>query len=197
MKIIIIGPAHPLRGGLAAFDERLAQAFIDDGDEAEIYSFSLQYPKILFPGKSQFTDAPAPKGLKISSKINSVNPFNWTKVGNEIKKIKPDLVVVAYWMPFMAPALGKISRIIRSNKHSKVIALVHNLVPHEKRPGDKKFSTSFVKSVDGFISLSRSVLNDIEAFDETKPKLFSPHPIYDHYGSIISKEEAKKNLKAE
>lgn len=194
MKVIIIGPAHPLRGGLAAFDERLAQAFTDDGNEVEIYSFSLQYPKLLFPGKTQFTDAPAPKGLKIHSAINSINPFNWNKVGKEIKNLRPDLVIVAYWMPFMSPSLGKIARIIRKNGHSRVIGLVHNLVPHEKRIGDHLLTNSFVKSVDGFVSLSHSVLKDIDSFDKLKPKSFSPHPIYDHYGPSISKEQAKRNL---
>jgi glycosyltransferase involved in cell wall biosynthesis len=194
MKIILIGPAHPLRGGLAAFNERMARALQEEGHEVEIYSFSLQYPGILFPGKTQYTDAPAPAGLKIFSRINSINPFNWGSVGREIKNKRPDLVITAYWMPFMARALGRIARIIRSNSHTKVIALVHNLVPHEKRFGDESFTKYFVRSVDGFVTLSKSVLEDIERYDNEKPKLFTPHPIYDHYGQKKNKEEAKRAL---
>ncbi|HRF25618.1 MAG TPA: glycosyl transferase family 1, partial [Chitinophagaceae bacterium] len=105
-KVIIIGPAHPLRGGLATFNQRLAKEFIDEGYNASIYSFSLQYPSFLFPGKTQYTDEPAPENITIHSVINSINPFNWIKVGNWLKKQKPDFIVVRFWLPFMGPALG-------------------------------------------------------------------------------------------
>ena len=92
-KVIIIGPAHPLRGGgITTFNERLARQFQNEGHQTSIFSFSLQYPGFLFPGKSQFTDEPAPAGLEIHARINSINPFNWISVGNEIKKLKPDIV---------------------------------------------------------------------------------------------------------
>ncbi|HVK97470.1 MAG TPA: hypothetical protein VM368_06625, partial [Flavisolibacter sp.] len=109
-RIIIIGPAHPLRGGLATFNQRLAKEFIDQGNETSIVSFSLQYPSILFPGKTQFSDDPAPEGITIHSLINSINPVNWLIVGNKIKRWKPDVIVVRYWLPFMGPALGTILR---------------------------------------------------------------------------------------
>src|SRR5690606_37772953 len=109
MKITIIGSAHPLRGGgIATFNERLAEVLQAQGHEVVIYSFSLQYPSFLFPGKSQFTDEPAPKGLKIHSIINSVSPLNWLQVGKRIKKERPDLVIVRFWLPFMGPCFGTI-----------------------------------------------------------------------------------------
>ena len=85
-KVIIIGPAHPLRGGLATFDQRLAKEFNDEGDDCSIFSFSLQYPSFLFPGKTQYGNEPAPKDLEIFSVINSINPFNWIKVGDRLKE---------------------------------------------------------------------------------------------------------------
>jgi hypothetical protein len=98
-KIVILGSAHPLRGGgIATFNERLAKAFMQEGHEVQIISFSLQYPNFLFPGTSQYTTEPAPADLIIHSLINSINPFNWFKVGNQIKKMQPDLVVVRYWL---------------------------------------------------------------------------------------------------
>ena len=134
MNIIIIGPAHPLRGGIAALNERLACQLLDEGCNVEIYSFSLQYPGLLFPGKTQFTDSEPPKNLKIYKAINSINPFNWLRVGRQIKKKRPDLIIVRYWLPFMAPSTGTICRIARKNSNTKVIAITDNILPHESRP---------------------------------------------------------------
>ena len=118
-KVIIIGPAHPLRGGLATFNQRLAKEFIEQGNDCSIYSFSLQYPSFLFPGKTQFSDEPAPEGITIHSVINSINPFNWIKIGNRLKKERPDIIIVRYWLPFMGPALGTILRRVRKNSQTK------------------------------------------------------------------------------
>ncbi len=193
MKVIIIGSAHPLRGGLATYNERLARAFMQRGDDVTIYNFSLQYPVFLFPGKSQYSDAPAPKDLKIKTCINSINPFNWLKVGREIEKLKPDLVIVKFWLPFMGPCFGTILRLIKKNKHTKVVSIIDNIIPHEKRIGDRFFANYFIKPVDKFIAMSRSVLVDLDTFT-TKPKLFSPHPLYDNFGNPIDKMKAKQNL---
>lgn len=191
MKIIVLGTAHPYRGGLAAFNERLAHQFVEEGHEVEMITFTLQYPGFLFPGKTQFTDAPAPKSLSISRKVNSCNPFNWLKVGKTIRKKNPDLVIFAYWMSFFAPCYGTIARQIRKNHHTKCIGLIHNMIPHEPNILDKLFPGYFVGAMDGFTALSDSVVHDIEKFDhKATPKRFSPHPIYDHYGALIPKNEA-------
>jgi glycosyltransferase involved in cell wall biosynthesis len=195
MKVIILGPAHPLRGGgITTFNERLAKQFQDEGHQADIYSFSLQYPGFLFPGKSQFTDAPAPIGLNIHSRINSINPFNWISVGRELRKLKPDIVVVRFWIPLMGPCLGTILRIIRKNKHTKIICIADNIVPHEKRIGDKPFTRYFIKPVDAFITMSEKVMSDLRSFTKDKPALLLPHPLYDNFGEKIPKEEARRQL---
>ena len=193
-NIIIIGPAHPLRGGLASYDERLAKEFIDEGFDTAIYTFSYQYPSFLFPGTTQFSSEPAPENIRIKVKINSVNPLNWIAVGNELKKIKPDIIVVRYWLPFMGPCLGTILRIVKKNQHTKVICIADNIFPHEKRPGDKIFTKYFLKPIDGFITMSQKVLADLKQFAKTKPAQFVPHPLYDNFGEIISKEEARNKL---
>src|SRR6478735_3034148 len=109
MKIRIIGSAHPLRGGgISSFNERLAAVLQEQGHDVLIYSFSLQYPSFLFPGKSQHTDEPAPKDIQIRSIINSVNPFNWLQVGRQIKAERPDIIIVRFWTPFMGPCFGSI-----------------------------------------------------------------------------------------
>jgi D-inositol-3-phosphate glycosyltransferase len=194
MKVIILGSAHPLRGGLASYNERLAREFIRQGHSVQIYTFSLQYPEFLFPGTSQYSDAPAPDDLYIHVKVNSINPLNWLKVGKEIAKLNADLLLVKFWLPFMGPCLGTISRIVRKNKKTKVISIIDNIIPHEKRIGDFALAKYFVNSVDGFIAMSESVLHDLDKFNSAKPKLFSPHPLFDNFGQAITKTEAYEKL---
>jgi glycosyltransferase involved in cell wall biosynthesis len=193
-KVIIIGPAHPLRGGLATFDQRLAKEFQEEGYDCTIYSFSLQYPSFLFPGTTQFTDEPAPPGIRIFSKINSINPLNWFLVGNELKKKKPDIIVVRFWLPFMGPALGSILRRVRKNGHTKIVAITDNVSPHEKRPGDLSFTKYFLGGCDAFITMSEKVMSDLRLLEKNKPALQVLHPLYDNFGEPLPKKEARAFL---
>jgi len=193
-KLVIIGPAHPLRGGLATFNQRLAKQFNDEGHSCSIYSFSLQYPSFLFPGKTQFTDEPAPENLVIHAVINSINPLNWIRIGNRLKKEKPDMIIVRFWLPFMGPALGTILRRVRKNKHTRIICIADNVIPHEKRFGDKPFTRYFLKSCDAFITMSEKVMSDLRQFQKEKPAKQVAHPLYDNFGDIIPKEAARKQL---
>lgn len=205
MKIIVLGTSWPYRGGLATFNERLARQFASEGHEVEIWTFTLQYPSFLFPGKTQYTNEKAPEDLVIRRKLNSCNPFNWLRVGREIRYAAPDMLICCYWMSFFAPAYGLISRIAKKNGKTRCIALVHNMIPHEPSLLDKLFAPYFVKSQDGFVALSDSVVHDIEKVEQkitnhqspitNKPKAFFPHPIYDHYGERMTKKEACKALK--
>ncbi|GAB4091737.1 glycosyltransferase family protein [Flaviaesturariibacter terrae] len=194
-KVLIIGPAHPLRGGgITTFNQRLATEFLREGHECSIASFSLQYPNFLFPGKSQFTDEPAPEGLRIRPLINSINPLNWVKVGRLLGRERPDLVVVRYWMPFFGPALGTILRLIRRNGHSRIVCIADNVVPHEQRFFDKPFTKYFLPSCDAFITMSQQVYNDLLTFAAGKPAEIVPHPLYDSFGEKLSKEAARQHL---
>ncbi len=193
-RIVILGTAYPYRGGLAVYNERLAKAFHEEGATVSIETFTLQYPNFLFPGKTQYADWEAPNNLKIEQSVNSINPFNWIKVGRKIKKQKPDLLIIKYWLPFMAPCFGTIARIVRKNKHTKVISILDNIIPHERRIGDMLFSRYFSKSVDAFVGMSKSVLNDLNTFDTKKPRAFCPHPLYDNFGAKTERETALAKL---
>lgn len=193
-KVIIIGPAHPLRGGLASFDQRLCQQFQQEGWDASIFSFSLQYPSFIFPGTTQYSSDPAPEGIKIFSIINSIHPFNWWHVGHLLKEMKPDLIVVRFWLPLMGPALGTILRRVRKNKKTRIVAITDNVIPHEKRPGDKPFTRYFLNSCDAFITMSEKVLSDLRIFEKEKPAKQVLHPLYDNFGAAISQSEARKHL---
>lgn len=197
MIVSIIGSAHPLRGGgISTFNERLAEVLGGMGHRVVIESFSLQYPSFLFPGKSQFTDEPAPPGITIRSEINSVNPLTWLRVGRRIGKERPDLVIVRYWLPFMGPAFGTILRLIKKlSPKARVLCIVDNLIPHESRPGDAAFTRYFIKPVDAFVTMSRKVLEDLRGAAPGKPSAYTPHPLYDNFGDPLPREEAARFLR--
>jgi len=190
MRITFLGPAYPFRGGLATFTERLARQFSTECKEVDIRTFTLQYPRFLFPGKTQYTESPAPEGIKITRQLNSINPINWIRTGLKIKKEKTDILLVRYWLPFMAPCLGTVARIVRSNKYTVIISVVDNVIPHEKRFGDRLLTRFFMKSIDGAVVLSDSVQRDIEDYRKDIPVCVTPHPVFDTYGKKLSRSEA-------
>jgi D-inositol-3-phosphate glycosyltransferase len=196
--IVIIGPAYPLRGGLATFDERLAREFQHQGDKVTIYTFSLQYPNFLFPGKTQYSDDPPPTDLDIKVVINSVNPFNWVKIGREIADLKPDMIVCRFWMPFMAPCFGTIHRYVQKNQHTKIVGLTDNVIPHEKgflnKMLTKFFTRYFINSCQAYMVMSRSVEKDLRQFTDSQRIKYIEHPIYDTYGEKVSRDVALATL---
>lgn len=180
---------------MASFNERLAYQLQSEGHTITLYSFSLQYPSFLFPGTTQYSTEAPPPNLNIKVAINSINPFNWIKVGNKIKKAKADIVIVRYWLPFMGPCLGTILRRAKKNKHSKIICIADNIIPHEKRIADNLFTKYFVKPVDAFICMSEKVKQDIRIFDNQKPVALVPHPMYDNFGEKVETTVAREKLK--
>lgn len=196
MRIILLGTAWPYRGGLAVYNERLAHQFQSEGHEVEICTFTLQYPGFLFPGKTQFSSEPAPADLNIVRRVNSCNPFNWISVGREICRKAPDLLIIKFWLPFMGPCFGTIAALARRNGRTRVVSILDNLIPHESRPGDRLFTWWFCRSVDGYVAMSQSVLGDVDRFKVNigKPRVFSPHPLYDNFGEPVSREEGCRYL---
>jgi D-inositol-3-phosphate glycosyltransferase len=194
MKIVSLGPAFPYRGGIASFTDRLALQFASEGHDIQIVTFSLQYPKLFFPGKTQYTDGKGHEGIKIRRLLNSVNPLSWINTGRAIRKEKPDILLIRYWLPFMAPALGTVARIVRRNSKTVAICIFDNVIPHEKRPGDNFLTSFFTKSIDGAIVMSQSVMDDLKRFRDDIPCRFSPHPLFDNYGEIKSREDALDEL---
>lgn len=194
MKCILLGTAYPFRGGLAAFNERLMEEFSLQNHEAEIYTFTVQYPDFLFPGKTQYSASPAPENLIIKRKVNSVNPINWRRVGKEIAKRNPDILLIKYWMPFMAPCFGTIAKIVKRNKKTKMICIADNILPHERKPYDRVFTKYFLKHVDACIVMTEHVKNDLKKISPKMPAFYHPHPLFDNFGKKISKQEACATL---
>ena len=189
MKITILGPAHPYRGGLASIMEIMARTFQRRGDEVDIKTFTLQYPSLLFPGESQTVATPPPADLRICRCVNTMNPLNWVRVGRRIRRERPDFVLMKYWTPFMAPCFGTIARIARGNGHTKVLCQIDNVEPHEHHLTDKPFNRYYLHSVDGFVYMSEQVHSELRAYSDA-PALFSPHPLFENFGERVERSEA-------
>lgn len=192
LRICILGPAYPYKGGIAAFNERLASELMAYGHHVDILTYTLQYPKFLFPGQSQMSSDPAPEQLQIKRGIHSMNPINWAVQGLKYRG-QYDLIITEFWLPVMGVSLASIIRLMRAKK-GKVIALVHNLIPHEKRPGDKWFTKYFMHSADAYMTMSKKVKADVEAMQTGKEVTFVAHPIYDSYGDPIPRSAACQHL---
>ena len=189
MKITILGPAHPYRGGLASIMEIMARTFQRRGDEVDIKTFTLQYPSLLFPGESQTVATPPPADLRICRCVNTMNPLNWVRVGRRIRRERPDFVLMKYWTPFMAPCFGTIARIARGNGHTKVLCQIDNVEPHDHHLTDKPFNRYYLHSVDGFVYMSEQVHSELRAYSDA-PALFSPHPLFENFGERVERSEA-------
>ncbi len=189
MKITILGPAHPYRGGLASIMEIMARTFQRRGNEVDIKTFTLQYPSLLFPGESQTVATPPPADLRICRCVNTMNPLNWVRVGRRIRRERPDFVLMKYWTPFMAPCFGTIARIARGNGHTKVLCQIDNVEPHEHHLTDKPFNRYYLRSVDGFVYMSEQVHSELRAYSDA-PALFSPHPLFENFGERVERSEA-------
>lgn len=194
MKFILAGPAYPLRGGIAHFNESLANALLNRSFETKIVSFYYQYPSLLFPGKTQYSNSKAPENLIIKSLISSINPFSWIRTANYIKKESPDYIIIQFWIPFMAPSLGSIARLIRRNHTAKIIAIMHNVIPHERSVFDKMLTKYFINACHGFICLSESVAVQLRKLTNKSLIKTIPHPIYNIFGEKITKAEARNFL---
>lgn len=192
-KITVLGPAHPYRGGLAAIMETLARIFQRRGADVRIETFTVQYPSFLFPGESQTVDTPPPSDLQIVRSVNTVNPLNWWRVGSRLRRECPDVVLLKYWTPFMAPCFGSIARLARRNGHTKVLCQIDNVEPHEHHIIDRPFNRYFLRAVDGFVYMSEQVHRELAAYTEA-PALFSPHPMFEHFGGPIDRAEACARL---
>lgn len=194
LKATILGPAYPYRGGLATIMETLARTFIKRGDKAEVLTFTVQYPELLFPGKSQYRDGDAPQDIDITRCVNTVNPLNWIKTGLRIRRDAPDLLVMKYWTPYMAPCFGTIARLARRNGRTRAVVQIDNVVPHEHHLFDRMLTRYFVNSIDGFVYMSEQVGRELSEFTRGQKCVFSPHPIFENFGEPLSKAEACRRL---
>lgn len=199
MKIIIVGTAYPMRGAFAQLNAIL-YSYLCKKYDVKIYSFIRQYPKLLFPGKTQEEKGDelvkVPEDRNVIS-IDSINPFNWISVGKKIGREKPDLIIFRYWIPFFAPCFAVISYFAKKNSNAKVLLICDNVIPHEKRLGDTFLTKKVFNQADYFLVQSKSVEDDLLKFSKGKPYKVSFHPLYNIFGEKLSKDAAREFIRKE
>lgn len=193
MRIAFLSTFYPYRGGIAQFSGALLRALEHEGHEVKAFNFTRQYPEFLFPGKTQLVnDKDTADPIESYRVLDSINPISYLKTSNAINTYSPDVLITSYWMPFFAPSMGTIARNIHSK--TKIVSVLHNVVPHEKRFFDKAFSLYFLAPHHGFVALTSKVSKDLHELAPEAKSMLHPHPLYDHFGAKIDTIEARKKL---
>ncbi len=199
MRIVFIGTCYPMRGGLAHFNAILARK-LSPRHQVTFLSFTRQYPEFLFPGKTQYvTDADRAAVARYDAEpmVDSIAPWSWWRTARRAAREQPDLLMYKYWMPFFAPAFGTISRWVKRWSNARVLFICDNIIPHERRLFDTALTRYAVSPVDGFITMSESVTQDLlRVKPDARWKLIQ-HPIYNIFGDRGEKREARERLKLE
>lgn len=193
MRIAILSPFYPYRGGIAQFSGMLYTQLARDGHEVKAFNFSRLYPDILFPGKTQYVEA-GDRAIAIDSQrvLDSINPLSYFKTGRTIEAFAPDVLIISYWMSFFVPGYAHVAH--RMKKHCQVITLIHNAIPHEPRFFDKTLASLFFRQCQGFIVMSDHVRHDLESLCPKARYIQNPHPLYDHFGNKMDRGEACRKL---
>ena len=194
MKIVLVGPFPPFRGGISDLNAALAD-HLSKRHEIHAINFTTQYPKVLFPGKTQFKKGDSAQEVDSIRCLSSINPFSWRKTAYKIIDIEPDLVLFRFWLPFFAPAFSGVAKKIRKYSDATIMAICDNIIPHEERLLDTRLTKRFFGFIDSFIVLSKKVENELLSFVPEAKYKYSPHPIYSIFNNTLSKEQAKAELK--
>jgi len=193
VKIIIVGTYYPLRGGIAHYNALLASE-LRKKHFVDIITFKRQYPKLLFPGKTQQETGPSNNAVPAPELVDSINPMNWPGVAREIRRRNPDLLIFKFWLPFFGPCFGTIAKLAKRKAHTKVLFICDNVIPHEHRPGDILFTKYAFRQVDYFVVQSDAVERDLQAFWPAARYRKVPHPVYNIFGDILNKQESRNAL---
>lgn len=193
MTIAVVGPMHPYRGGISHFLEKMEEGLLERGHETVPVTFMRQYPELLFPGKTQYVEDAEPSADDPERLLDTLNPWTWYRTARHLVARDPDGVVFNYWMSFFAPAFGTIARYLRHHD-IRVMVVVHNALPHERRPGDKMLGRFFLQACDGFVAMSDKVENDLQELGIEAPIRRVNHPLYNTFGDPLSRSEARAQL---
>ncbi|MDC1067849.1 glycosyltransferase [Candidatus Kapabacteria bacterium] len=193
MKIAYLSTFYPYRGGIAQFNAALFRAFERLGNEVRAFNFTRQYPDFIFPGSTQFvTEKDYADKIPNLRVLDTVNPVSYIKTAKKIKEFSPELVVSKFWLPFFGPSLGKVLK--STKRYASNVSIIDNAIPHEKRPLDRVLSKYYFNQNHKFITMSKSVNNDLLTLIPKAESYIHPHPLYNHFPKKIDKISARKKL---
>jgi len=193
MRIAYLSTFYPFRGGITHFNHSLFNS-LKNFHEIKAYTFKRQYPDLLFPGKTQYvTSDDLIEEIPALRCLDTINPVSYLTTAGSIRKFKPELLIMKYWMPFFAPSLGFVAGKLKSDG-CKVISILDNVIPHEKKFYDIPFTKYFLNRNSGFVVMSETVKKSLLTLKPGAKYLFHEHPLYNHFGDKISRTEACKKL---
>lgn len=194
MNIAYLSTFHPYRGGIAQFNARLSREWERGGHLVSPFTFTRQYPDLLFPGKTQLVTADdAADAIPSKRVLDSIGPWTWPGAARKVMATRPDLLVMKYWMSFFGPSLGHVAGAVK-RRGVKTLTILDNVLPHERRFFDKPFTNYFLKQNFGFVAMSEKVKGDLLSLRPDAPVVLLPHPLYDHFGARMDTTSARQQL---
>jgi len=196
MRICLVGPAFPYRGGISHFTQMLSSAMSADGHDPHIVSFTRLYPSLLFPGRTQYEEQGAVVRIEGERVIDSVNPFSWKRAGHAVAVHRPDAVVVQWWHPFFAPAFRSVvGHARRAGARAPVVYLCHNVLPHESSVADRALARWGLARADAFLVQSNEDRGKLLSIHPRARMAVHPHPTYTQFArGGMTRDEARRRL---
>ncbi len=195
MKIVLVGPAFPYRGGIAETTNSLYSALTARGHEVVIVGFKKQFPKLLFPGKTQFVENASRRDLPPEFMLVPWNPLSWYRTAQFIEKQKADLVCYKWWMPFFGACYWGVSKLLDKQSRAHIAFVCHNVIPHETRIGDKTLSKMALGQSKFFLTFSRNEAHELEHLFPSIAKeniRFTALPLFDRYDEFTQGQAAAR-----
>ena len=186
MRIAFQSVFYPYRGGIAQFNASLFRA-LESFSEIKAFNFSLQYPSLFFPGSSQFVNT-GDQADPISSvrMLNSIDPISYYKTAKAIDSFEPDILLTAYWQPFLAPAQGTVCKKLK--RKTVNISILNNITPHEKKWSDYWLNKYFLKQQHAHLVMGKAIKHELLEYLPNAKCTLHPHPIYAHFGEKKDKK---------
>lgn len=192
MRIAILSCFYPFRGGIAQFNANIYEELSRD-HLVKAFNFKRQYPEMLFPGRTQYVDKDdVAVPIESEALLDTANPFTYISTAKAIREWKPDILITRYWMPYFGTSLGYVTRQLK--KSCKVIQILDNVIPHEKRFFDRPFTKYFLEGGTGYVTLCEEVAKDLLEYRPDAEYTVLPHPLYSHFGEKLQPKEARKLL---
>ena len=176
MRIALVGPLAPWRGGLSQYLGLLGEALAKSA-EVRAVTFTRQYPGLLFPGRTQLDPGAERPGFPVEAVLDSIHPLSWRRVAKHLEAFAPGAVVLKWWMPFFAPSFASSVGPLRP-RGTRVVLVCDNLIPHERRPFDLALTRWMLRNSDGYLVMSDSVERDLDRLKPGAPRRRVAHPLY-------------------